>query len=165
MYSYCFIPVVPYHIIRYGELNPYILYTFSGFSLSDGIYMYLPTSALGYFPPLIYFRTFWLGCLLLHGAILTLLKYPSMICITFISALTALPTEIALLSFFAMNRVTRHLLSVRLLVPCRPVLLDPFKLLSGEIRCDRMRNELWGRSATESLNIISCGVLTLSWSM
>ena len=48
--------------------------------------------------------------------------------------------------------VTRHLLSVFLLVPYQPVLLDPFELLPGVILCDRTRNELWGGSATAYFN-------------
>ena len=53
---------------------------------------------------------------------------------------------------FSMDRVTRHLLSVPLIVPCLPVLLDPFKVLSDAILCDRMRNKHWGGSSTASLN-------------
>ena len=41
-------------------------------------YMYLPTPASGYFPPLIYFITSRLGCLIFYGAILTLLDSTSM---------------------------------------------------------------------------------------
>ena len=81
-------------------------------------YTYLTTFALGYFPPLIYFRTFRVGLLLFHGAILTLLAYPSTPYITFISKLNALPTVIELLLFFAMGMVTMHLLSVQLLLHC-----------------------------------------------
>ena len=46
---------------------------------------------------------------------------------------------IVLLSLFAMDKVTIHLLSVQLLVPCRPVLLEPFEVLSGAMWCDKMR--------------------------
>ena len=102
-------------------------------------YTYLPTSASGYFPPLMYFITSRLGCFLFHGDILTLLESPSMQFITFISSLTALPTEIVLISFFAMDRVTRYILSVRLLVPFQTLLLEPFEVLSGAFWCDRMR--------------------------
>ena len=55
-------------------------------------YTHLPDSAYRCFPPLIYFRTSRLGCLIFH-AILTLLASPSIPCITFISALTALPSQ------------------------------------------------------------------------
>ena len=106
-----------------------------------------------------------IGCLILHGTILTLLESPSMPCITFINELTALPNVIVMLSFFEMYRVTRNLFWVRLLLLCQPVLLDPFNVLSGAIQYDKMRNELWIRSVTASLNIISYGVLTLYWSM
>ena len=106
-----------------------------------------------------------IGCLILHGTILTLLESPSMPCITFINELTALPNVIVMLSFLEMYRVTRNLFWVRLLLLCQPVLLDPFNVLSGAIQYDKMRNELWIRSVTASLNIISYGVLTLYWSM
>ena len=126
-------------------------------------YTNLPTPASGYFSPFMYFKTSELVRLLFHGDILTFLESTSMPFITLISPLNALPTEIALLSLFAMDRVARNLLSVRLLVPCQPVLLDPVEVLYGEIWCDRMSNELWGGSATTSLNFFSCGVLTFSW--
>ena len=58
------------------------------------------------------------------------------------------------LSLSAMKRVTRHLLSVHLLVRFWPVLLDPFKVISGAIWCDGMRNKLQDRSANEYLNKI-----------
>ena len=133
----------------YGDLKPKIFYTFSVFpSLTS--YMYFPTSASGYFLTLMYFITPRLGSLNFHGDILTLLASTSISCITLISALTSLTTEIALLLFFEMDRVIRHILSVWLLVPCRPVLLEPFEVLSGVIWCDSMRNELWFRSATAS---------------
>ena len=74
--------------------------------------------------------------------------------VIFISTLIALPIEIALLLFFTMDRVTRHFFRVRLLVPHRPVLLEPFEVLYGTIQCNRMRNELLGGSTTESLNRI-----------
>ena len=138
---------------------PYLCFT------SMTAYTYLPTSSSGYFLPLMHFITSRLGCLLFYGDILTLFSYTSMSCITFISELTALPTALALLSLFTMYRLKRHLLSVWLLLPCCLVLLDPFEVLSGAIRCDKMQNELWGGSATESLNIISCGELNLSWSI
>ena len=77
-----------------------------------------------------------------------------MICITFISAFNTLPTMISILSFFAMERVTRHILSVKLLVSCWLVLLYTFELLSDVILCDRIWNKLLRGSATESLNII-----------
>ena len=128
-------------------------------------YTYFPTFTSGYFPPLMYFRTSRLGYLLFHGDFLILLEYPSIPCTIFISTFTTLPTAISLLSFFAMDRVTRQIFSVWLLVPCRPVLLDPIKVLTGAIWCDRVRNKLWGGSATASLNIISCRVLTLCWSI
>ena len=86
------------------------------------------------------FRTSRLGCLFFHGDILTLLASPSTPCITFISSLTIFPTAISLLSFSKMDSVTMHLLSVWLLVPFKPVLLDPFGLLSCDIWCDRMQN-------------------------
>ena len=47
--------------------------------------------------------------LLFHGAILTLLVYPSMPCIHFISAFSALPTVIDFLSFFTIDKITRHI--------------------------------------------------------
>ena len=103
-------------------------------------YTYFPTSASGYFPPLMYFRTSGLGFLNFHGSILTFFESTSTPCINFISVLTAFPTAIELLELFTMDRVTRHLLSVRLLVPCQPVLLEPFEVLSGTIWCDRMQN-------------------------
>ena len=117
-------------------------------------YMCLPTSASDYFPPLIYLRTSRLGCLFLHGEIFNLLESTSMLCNTFFRALTALSTVIALLFFLAMDRVTRHILKIWLLVTCRPILLDLFEVLSGAIWCDNMKNELWGESANVSLNII-----------
>ena len=40
------------------------------------------------------------------------------------------------------------------LVPCLPVLLELFEVLSGAIRCDRMQNKLWGEIVTAYLNII-----------
>ena len=83
-----------------------------------------------------------------------LLASPSMPCTTFIITLAALPTTIVLLSFFAMDRVTRHIFRVRLIVTCRPVLLEPFEVLSGVIWCYSMRNELWVDIATASLNRI-----------
>ena len=69
-------------------------------------------------------------------------------CITFSSALNALPTAIALLSFFAIDRVTRYILKVRLLVPCRPVLLEQFKVIPSVMQCGKMCSELLGSSAT-----------------
>ena len=58
-----------------------------------------------------------------------------------------------------MDRVTRNVLKVRLLVPCRPVLLEPFEVLSGVMRCDKMWNKLWVRTSTVSLNsIFFCSV-------
>ena len=48
-------------------------------------YTYFPNSALGYFPPLMYFRTSRLGYFILRGDIFTLLVYLSMPCITFMS--------------------------------------------------------------------------------
>ena len=77
-----------------------------------------------------------------------------MLCITFIIALTSLPTSLALLLLFAIDGVTRNILIVRLLLPCRPVLLESFEVISGAIWCDGTRNKLWGGSATASLNII-----------
>ena len=79
---------------------------------------YFSTYGSGYFTVLMYFRTSRLCCLFLHRDILNLLASPSMPCITFIRALSAVPTAIELLSLFAMNRVTRHILSMWLLVPC-----------------------------------------------
>ena len=117
-------------------------------------YTHVQTYASGYFPPLMYFRTSRLGCLLFHGDILTFLTSTSMPCITFISALPASPIKIALIPFFAMDGVTRHILSVRLIVPCRLLLLDLLEELSGANQCDRMRNELWNGISTASLNNI-----------
>ena len=77
-----------------------------------------------------------------------------MLWITLINALNALPTVIALILFFTMDRVTRHILMVRLLVPHRPILSDPFDVLSGKMRCDRIHKELWGRSTATSLTSI-----------
>ena len=68
--------------------------------------------------------------------------------INFISAEISLPNATSFLSFFAMDSITRNPLSVWLLVPCQPVLLEPFEVLYGLIQCDRMQNELWGSSAT-----------------
>ena len=128
-------------------------------SLSLTEYMYFLTSTLGYFPPLIYLRNSRLGCLLFYGCILTFLESTSMPCINFISSLTTLPNAIQLLSFFEMDRVTRHIFSVWLLVPCRPVLLEPLEVLSGVVWRDRMHNKLWGGSATASLNkVFLCSV-------
>ena len=79
-------------------------------------YTYFTTFASGYLPPLIYFRTSKLGFLILHGGILTLLESTSMSWINLTSVLTALPTAIVLLLLFVMERVTRNLLRVRLLV-------------------------------------------------
>ena len=73
-------------------------------------YMYFPASISGNFPPLIYFRTYRLGCFLLHCAILTFWESTSIPCITFIIALTALSTAIVLLSFSAIYRVSRYIL-------------------------------------------------------
>ena len=71
-------------------------------------YKYLPTSASGYLPPLIYFRTSRFDCLIFNGAILTFWESPSMPWITFSSALTALSAAIVLLSLFVVYRVTRY---------------------------------------------------------
>ena len=73
-------------------------------------------------------------------------------CIIFISTFNVLPTEISLLLFFAVDRVTRHIFKVRLLVPCRMLLLEASEVLLCVIQCDKMRNKVWGRSATEYLN-------------
>ena len=79
--------------------------------------------------------------------------------ITFISALNALPTAMVLFSFFAMDRVTRNIFRLRLLVPCQPLLLDSFEVISGTIQFDNIWNKLWDGNATESLNrIILCSV-------
>ena len=83
--------------------------------------------------------------------------------INFITALTALSTVIALLLFFAMDRVTRYLLRVRLILPCQPVLLEPFKVLPGAMRCDKMQKKLLGRSTNEISSY--CRVLNLFWSV
>ena len=77
-----------------------------------------------------------------HGAILTFLAYSSMQGFTFISALTALPNAVALMSLFAMDRVTRNIFKMWLLLPCQSVLLEEFKILSYVMRCGKMRNEL-----------------------
>ena len=122
-------------------------------------YTYFPTSESGYFPPLVYFRTSRLGSLLFHGAIFTSLVYPSMSCITSVSSLTALTNAIVFLFFFAVDRVTRNIFKVRLLVPCWPVLLETSEVISGVIRCDKMRGGIFGGSATASLNrILLCSV-------
>ena len=92
-----------------------------------------------------YFRTSRIGCLLFHGVILNFFTSPSMTHITFISVLTTLLTEIALLSLFAMYIVTRHILKVELLLPCQPVLLELFEVLSGAIQFDKMRKKTEGR--------------------
>ena len=92
--------------------------------------------------------------MLFRGDILTLLASPSMQWITLVSALTALPTEIELLLLFAMDRVTRRIVIVRLLVPCQPILLDQFEVLSCTVQCDWMQNVMCVRSTTVSLNII-----------
>ena len=64
-----------------------------------------------------------------------------------------------LLSFFAMDRVTRHIFRLRLLVPCQPLLLDSFEVISGTIQFDNIWNKLWDGNATEYLNrIILCSV-------
>ena len=94
-----------------------------------------------------------------------------MLCINFVSELTSLPTVVVFLSFFVMDRVTRHILSMRLLVACQPVLLEPFKVISGVMQCDKMRHGLCGGSSTASLNIIffcsadffSFGCTLLTW--
>ena len=103
-------------------------------------YTYFSTPASGYFPPLMYFIASRLGCLLLRGDILTLLKYPSMPCITFIREFPALPTVIVLLLLIVMDMVTRHILSAQLLVTCSLLILDLYKVLSGVIWYDKMRN-------------------------
>ena len=54
--SDCCITVIPCHIMRYWELNPNILSDFSGFSLSDIIYIF-PNLCLRIFLALIYFIT------------------------------------------------------------------------------------------------------------
>ena len=92
-----------------------------------------------------------LGCLIFHGDIMTFLSSTSMTCITFVGTLTALTTALTLLLFLSIDRVTRHLVRVRLVVPCQPVLLYPFEIISGAIWFDRMWNKLWGGSVTESL--------------
>ena len=74
--------------------------------------------------------------------------------IIFISELTAFPTAIEFFSLFAIDRATRHILRVRLLVTRLPVPLDPFEVLYNMMQCDGMRNELWDGSTTASLNII-----------
>ena len=73
---------------------------------------------------------------------------------TFVNAFTALPTAIALVPFFTMYWVTRYLLRIWLLVTYNPILSQPFEVLSDTIQCDIMRNKLWGRSKTASLNSI-----------
>ena len=51
-----------------------------------------------------------------------------------------------------MDMVTRHILRLQLLLPCQTVLLEPFKVLSGEMWYDKTRNKLWGGSTNASLN-------------
>ena len=68
--------------------------------------------------------------------------------------MTALPTAIAFLSFFAMNKITLHILKVRLLVLSQTVILEPIKVLAGGTRCDKMWNERWVGIDTASLNSI-----------
>ena len=79
-----------YHVTSWAKESRILTYFLPSLDFPSLMeYTYLPTSVLGYFPPLIYFRTYRLGCLLFHGAILTLLKSPSMPwCITFICLLT-----------------------------------------------------------------------------
>ena len=78
---------------------------------------------------------------------MTLLANTSMPCIIFISTFNVLPTEISLLLFFAVDRVTRHIFKVQLLVPFQPILLELFKVLSGSNRCDNIWGKLWGGSS------------------
>ena len=73
-----------------------------------------------------------------------------MIWINLINAFTEFPTAIALLLFFATDRVTGNILIVRLLVSRIPVLSEPFEVISGTMWCDRMRSELWVGSTTTS---------------
>ena len=117
--SYCFIPVDPCHIMIYRELNPDILSSFSGFSLSDSIYVF-PKFYLGVLSTLDIIQNFQVRLFDLRGAILTLLESLTILCMTSISKLTALPTNISSLSFLAMDRVTRYLLSVQWLPPPHP---------------------------------------------
>ena len=49
--SPCCVPVVPCHVMRYRDLNPHILSTFSRLSLSDNIYIF-PNFYLGVFSSL-----------------------------------------------------------------------------------------------------------------
>ena len=77
-----------------------------------------------------------------------------MLCITFIITLTSLPTTVDLLFFFVVDRVTRHILKVQLLVTFQLVLLNMIEVISGANWCDNMRNKIWGGSACVSLNII-----------
>ena len=53
-----------------------------------------------------------------------------------------------------MDRLIRHIFRVHFLVPCLPVLLELFEVLSGAIRCYRMWNKLRGGISTASLNSI-----------
>ena len=117
-------------------------------------YTYFTTSTSGDCSPLIYFKTSRLGCLIFHGYILTFPASPSMQCITFIKALTALPTNILLLLFFVMDTVTMYYLIVWVLVPHWPILSETSEDLSRAMRWDRMQNELWFGSTTAFWNII-----------
>ena len=147
------IPVVPCHIVIYPELNPNILSEFSIFSslMSN---THFPTSASGYFHPLIYVIMSRWVCLIFHADILTLLASPSIPWITFINALNYLTTVIALLLLFAMDRVTMHCLRVRVLSSRQPVISDLFETLSGEMCWGILWNKLRGRSTTASLTSI-----------
>ena len=160
--SECCIQVAPCHIMRYWELNTNILSTFSGLSLSDGIYVF-PKFCLRLFStidilqnfPIKLFDSTW--CYFdLVGISFNVMYYFNQI----IDRLTHCNCVIIVIIDGEGNKAY---FKVQLLVPCRPVLLEPFKVLLGAIRCDTMRNELWDRSATASLNIIPCVVLNFSW--
>ena len=161
MDSECWIPVIPCRIMSYRELNPNIFFTLSVLYLSDGTYV-SPKFCLRVFPILDIPHNFHVRLFAfpwwyfeLVGIYVNSMYYFNQR----VGRLTHCYWFVVILCYVYSNKAY---FKVRLLVPCQTVLLDPFGVLLGMMRFDKMRNELWGRSATEYLNIISCVVLTLS---
>ena len=58
--------------------------------------------------------------------------------VTFTKYLTAFTTMIALLPFFAMDKVARHHLRVQVLMPHQPLVSETFEAVFGAIQWDIM---------------------------
>ena len=139
--------------MSYWEWNSNIFFALSVLSLYDRIYIF-SNFFLRLFPIRDILQNFQVRLFSFPWCYLVLLVCPSIPWIIFIIVLDALPTTIALLLFFVMDILTRHIFRLRLLLPSWPILLYHFYVLLDTIQCDKMRNELWGGSNTASLNII-----------